>query len=107
MKPRKKCQSGPPPALRQRIRDVDLGEPTREVDGDAAVLEDHARDRLGVDRGQRRDLDRAEQLAVQAVVRRVADLEMDVGDATIDAEREQLQKGGFVHSHRVESPLPS
>ena len=75
----------------------------REVDGDAAVLEDHPRDRLGVGGGQRRDLDRAEQLAVQAVVRRIADLEVDVRDPALDAEREELVKRVAIH---MPSPGP-
>ena len=68
--------------------------------GDAAILEDHPRDRFGVRRGQRRHLDRAEQLAVQAVVRRVADLEVNVGDAALDAERQELVKRVAVHADR-------
>ena len=78
----------------------------REVDRDAAILEDHPRDRLGVRRGQRRDLDRAEQLAVQPVVRRVADLEVDVGDAALDAEREELVERVAIHGPRSSLPDP-
>ena len=96
-----------PAALRERVGDVDLGEAAREVDGDAAILEDHPGDRLGVGRGQRRDLDRAEQLAVEPVVRRVPDLEVDVRDAALDAESQELVKRVAVHRERRNSRTAS
>ena len=91
-------------AARERVGDVDLGERPREVDRDAAVLEDQPGDRLGVGGLSGGDLDRAEELAVQAVVRRVADLEVNVGDAALDPEREELVKGRDIHLGSFASP---
>jgi hypothetical protein len=51
----------------------------------------------GVTGGERRHLDGAEEFAVQAVVGRVADLEVDVRHAALDAERQELVEGRLVH----------
>src|SRR5262249_4446436 len=84
-------------AARERVGDVELAERPREVDRRLAPLEDELRDRLGVGGPERRHLDRAEELAGEAVMRRIPGLEVDVAHAALDPECEELVKGRDVH----------
>ena len=70
--------------------------------GPIEVVQPHKRHHvLGVTGRERRHLDRPEQLAMEPVVRWVADLEVNVRDATLDTEGEELVERVAVHRDEV------
>jgi hypothetical protein len=86
------------PLVRQLEREVDLVEVHRRLA--RIVREQELRDRLGVGVGEHlvAELD---QIAVEPVQRQVADLEMDVGGALLQAEAQEAVQLLPIHSFRA------